>query len=430
MTTQRDLKALIRARMGRTGEAYTTARRNVLASAPPSSYVLRGGLHPESAALANSLAAQGVHNPLTGRPVDEATVLGVGGGLGAGYILWEFDNSRHRAVTTGFRNQWQYPQRWFTKVCARLDVAAELRETTGPKKAAGHLDQALADGEPVVAAISAADIGYWHLPPDLSGWFGYPVVVYGRRDDGRFLIDDRNRGTLTVTPEDLAAARGRITSYKNRLLVTEPTEIDLDTDTFVAAVRTGIEDHLEHLGSRSASFSLPAFRKWATMLEGDRAKAWPTVFADGRGLLAALVTTVEAVDPAGILGGNLRSLFAEFCAAAGPWIGRDLADAVAGYRQAAAAWARVAEIPLQVPTVQSIVTLDRERRKAVADGDTGAARARAAADRSQELMASDDTGLSDGDRAELFATLADAVTTAAEAEVGARAALAAGFAST
>lgn len=424
MTKQRDLKALIRQRMSRTGESYLTARRHVLHSAAPSSYVLHGGLHPESAALANSFANRGVDNPLTGRPIDEATILGVGGGLGAGYILWEFDDGARRTVTTGFRNQWQYPQRWFVKVAARLGIEAELLETAGPKKAADQLDRALADGSPIVAAISAADIGYWHMPPDLSGWLGYPVVVYGRTGDGRFLVDDRNRKTLTVAPDTLAAARGRITSYKNRLLVADPAAIELDTDTFVAAVRTGIEDHLEHLGSSSASFSLPAFRKWSTMLVGDGPKAWPTVFADGRGLLGALVSTVEAVDSVGILGGNLRSLYADFCASAGPWIDRDLTNAAEAYRRAASAWTRVAEVAHQVTSVQTIVRLDGERRDAVADGDAGAARARAAAERSHELLASDETGLSGSDRTELFAALAGAISAAAEAENVARSALA------
>ena len=36
-------------------------------------------------------------------------VLGVGGGLGAGYILWEFEAHHTPTLVLGFRNQWQYP---------------------------------------------------------------------------------------------------------------------------------------------------------------------------------------------------------------------------------------------------------------------------------------------------------------------------------
>jgi hypothetical protein len=74
-------------------------------------YRMRGGLHPETATLTNVLANQGVFSGLTGEPLTEASILGIGGGLGAGYILWEFQ-SEHRGkihrgsvLTLGFRNQ-------------------------------------------------------------------------------------------------------------------------------------------------------------------------------------------------------------------------------------------------------------------------------------------------------------------------------------
>jgi hypothetical protein len=41
------------------------------------------------------------------------------------------------------------------------------------------------------------------------------------------------------------------------------------------------------------------------------AKGWPTVFADRRGLLRALASVWEEVQPAGMSGGHLRGLFAD-----------------------------------------------------------------------------------------------------------------------
>ncbi len=416
MTTRRQLKAHIRSRMARTGESYLTARRHVLNAEPTSAYRLRGGVHPETSALANAFANRGIDSPITGEGIDEATVLGIGGGLGAGYILWEFDEGERRAVTTGFRNQWQYPQRWFAKVCDRLGIPAEVVEASGSVKAAKQLDDALATGMPVVAAISAGDVGYWHLPADASGWMGYPVVVYGRDASGRFLVDDRNTATLSVEPDVLASARGRISSYRNRLVVLDPAAIELDADTFVAAVRAGIDDHIEHLSSRSSSFSIPAFEKWSKMLVSSAAKGWPTVFADGRGLLGALVSAVEAVDEVGILGGDLRALFADFCDAAGPWLGVDLGRAADAYRETSAAWAAVAAVPMQVPAVAAVVDADHRRRDAVRSGDAGAAETRAAAIESQRLLDTDDAGIDEGARAELFGALSEAVRAAAAAE--------------
>ena len=61
MTTDKAFKRVVRARMAKTGERYAAARRALLAGAAggspaeppdsptPSGYVLRGGLHPDTA---------------------------------------------------------------------------------------------------------------------------------------------------------------------------------------------------------------------------------------------------------------------------------------------------------------------------------------------------------------------------------------------
>ena len=128
MTAHKHLKERIRARMARTGESYTTARRHVLNALPPAEYRLTGGVHPDTHAIAGVLANRGLVDPHTGRPLSEAMVLGVGGGLGAGYILWEFKAHDLRSLVLGFRNSWQYPDRWAKKTCQRLGVPAAVHE--------------------------------------------------------------------------------------------------------------------------------------------------------------------------------------------------------------------------------------------------------------------------------------------------------------
>jgi hypothetical protein len=78
MTTQKAFKRVVRARMAKTGERYAAARRALLAdtgtapaaqAATTPGYRLRGGLHPETAAVANVLANQGVVSGVTGKPL-------------------------------------------------------------------------------------------------------------------------------------------------------------------------------------------------------------------------------------------------------------------------------------------------------------------------------------------------------------------------
>ena len=154
MTTDKAFKRVVRARMAKTGERYAAARRTLVEgatdgqpaaspstadAATPSGYRMRGGLHPETATLANVLANQGVVSGVTGEPLTEAAILGIGGGLGAGYILWEFKSHGGPVLTLGFRNQWQYPSipGWTGKTLDRLGIEPDLHETGGAKGSRG-----------------------------------------------------------------------------------------------------------------------------------------------------------------------------------------------------------------------------------------------------------------------------------------------------
>src|SRR2546430_17620067 len=97
MTSQKHLKQLVRDRMARTGEAYTTARRHVLAkaardSAPelptgllPGYDRFGGGQHRLSTLLAHLLRQAGHVAPHPGRPYTQAMLAGLAGGNGLLY---------------------------------------------------------------------------------------------------------------------------------------------------------------------------------------------------------------------------------------------------------------------------------------------------------------------------------------------------------
>ena len=392
MTESKHLKARIRERMARTGERYMTARRHVVGArvtAPDDDHGwrLRGGVHPDTAAIANVLHHHGAE-------VSEAMVLGAGGGLGAGYILWEFEARHHtRTLVLGFRNQWQYPGRWAEKTLERLGVPFELHETGGARGAAGKLDAALAAGRPVLATIDRQTLGHWHLPADLEGRGGYPVVVYGAVGD-RMRIDDRNLAPLTVPRERLDAARARVGSYKHRLVIPEPAAVG--EERLREAARAGLADAVAHLSARSDSFGLPAWRKWARMLvDTDNAKAWPRVFEDPTGLVGALLSSYEGVEPVGADGGHLRALYADFLDEAASLLEEPALGVAAGaYRELAQHWHELAELALP-PALPPFAML-REQLAAVhesviARGDAGAEDARRAAAQLWELRAALDS---------------------------------------
>ena len=391
MTTQKAFKRLVRARMAKTGERYAVARRTLVDGAmarrdphptvvtmPSSSWVMRGGLHPETATLANVLANQGVVSGLTGEPLTEAAILGIGGGLGAGYILWEFERHAGRILTLGFRNQWQYPwiPGWTGKTLERLGIEADVHETGGAKSAREALDARLDAGIPVIAAVDLEALGTWARPDAESGVFGLVVVVITRDTDGSYLVDDRGSEPFRVSPAVMAAARGRIGSFRHRILALRTSPGPIPPDRLRAAIRAGLIDQVDHLGSRSDSFSLPAWRKWSRLMTDTRnAKAWPRVFADGRGLFASLTALHEQVDGGvGPWGGHLRESFADSLDEAA--IALDdpaLRDAARSWRGVADQWEDLADaaVPADLDGAGEAVEAAETLHDAVMAGDAG-----------------------------------------------------------
>ncbi len=419
MTAHHNLEARVHARMGETGETYSVARRGVLNETSPSQYRLRGGVHPETAAMSGVLANRGVIDPTRNVPLSEAMLLGIGGGLGAGYALGDATQSERRIVEAGFRSQWHDPEVWFGKVCERLGVPVEIHHAEDASQAGEHLEAALRSGRLIVAMVAVAALPYWHLPGEPAASLPYSLVVYGATG-GRLMVDDRNRAPLTVSRDEMAAARARIPSLQHALVVPDAAACVLDSDTLAAAVGAGLSEHVEGLSAGRESYSLAALQKWSRDVgDDDDPYAWPTALGDSRSLMNALVSTYEALTEVGLLGGNLRSLYADFLVQAAVMTGLPLREAAVAYRTAADRWQRCAAVCASVPIVRSIVAAEARRRSAVAQGDRGSAAAAAAAAESARLMASGDLRLRAADRTALLADLSTALDRAYEGEIAA-----------
>lgn len=410
MTSRKQLKIRVRARMARTGESYSTALRHVAGAPVPRShagYRLRGGVHPESAGLANILAHHGVR--AGGAELTEPLVFGVAGGPGAGYILWEFAHDDSRTVVIGFSAQWQYFDRAALAALDRLGVPAQVHRTRGAVGAARALAATLDAGRPALVWPDAHLVGYRHLPDFLDGHGGPPVVVYGSAA-GAYFVDDRGLAPLTVRAATFDAARARVGSYQNLLIAPDPVG-DIPAAVLRAAVREGIADCAARLDGTSTSFALPAWSKWARLMtDAKAAKGWPRVFADGRALVGALASIWEAASPAGATGGHLRDLTAAFLDEAGAVLDADLGPAAGAWREAAVAWHAVAELalPVDVPELARLRELTAVVQESItADGDAGRAEAAEAAAALWALRAELDAAppLRPDQRADLFAAL-------------------------
>ena len=301
-----------------------------------------GGIHVTTATLTNALAREGVTNPKTGKPFTEAMILGIGGGLGAGYILWEFKDRDSANIVFGFLNRWNYPIEYMTNACQRLNATVNEQETGSAKKAQSNLDEALEQGKPVIVWIDKASMSYHHLPEQHKGHLTHIIGVHSKNGDS-YIVDDLAENPWTVSSEDLAIARKPIPSNKQRTLTVNPSyEFDL-----ASAVTAGIHDHIEHLSRDSESFSLPTINKWAKMMiHPKNKKSWQVVFKERAGLYTTLRSVYEGITLDNSEGAGLRDMYADFLTEADTIIDANLQDAIKAYRVCAGAWRDLANTAL------------------------------------------------------------------------------------
>jgi hypothetical protein len=319
-----------------------------------------GGSENAIAALKNVLATQGVTAPHTGQPFSEAMLLGIGGGLGAGYILWEFKEHGSANLVLGFRNRWNYVPQHLATLCERIGAVTAIQETGSAKAANANFQTALDAGQPFIAWVDKASLPYQHLPESLKGYGIWLVGVYGV-ENGAVQVDDLGEGLYSVPLDTFTAARGVIPSDKNRIMrVDVPSQIDLP-----GAIQAGIADGVEHMSSTSESFAPPVYKKWAKMMTDKKnKKGWPVVFAERLGLFDALCSVYEGVKLDNTEGCGLRGLYADFLEEASEVVNRPALKQVAQqYRDLAGLWTRLADaaLPAHVPAFQQARDLLEKR---------------------------------------------------------------------
>ena len=329
-----------------------------------------GGAHSVTATLKNALAHAGVRNPRSGQPLSEALILGIGGGLGAGYILWEFDVHDSALIVLGFRNRWNYTADYLSNACDRLNVAIDMRESSSGKKAQANLDHALAESGTALLWTDKASLPYHGLPEEMKGHVIHHIRVM-QGDGDSYIVDDLSQKAWSLSDEDLRAARQPIPSNKQRSLSLSPSPtFDLPT-----ALLAGIHDHIEHLSRSSESFSLPVYQKWAKLMTHPKNnKSWRKVFSLRAGLYATLRTIFEAITLDDTEGAGLREMYANFLTEADALLDQDLSKAIAAYRACATAWRDFAESVLSddLPVFTETKALMRTRYKAFASQDCAA----------------------------------------------------------
>jgi hypothetical protein len=195
---------------------------------------------------------------------------------------------------------------------------------------------------------------------------GYRIVAVHAIDDGAgvALVGDGADELTRMPLADLAATRGKIKGYKNRLLAVEPAG---KTPELTGLVRSGIAACVAGLTKgRMKNFTLEAFATWGDRLHGSKAAdSWEKIFPPGPHLYIGLRAITDTIEHSGTGGGLCRPLFADFLQEAGDTLGdRTLTRLAERYAQLGGAWSELADaaLPESVPAFRE--TRDLLGRKA------------------------------------------------------------------
>lgn len=321
----------------------------------------RDGRHGDTTALGRALAASDVTAPHTGEPLSEAMLLGIGGGLGGGYWVFEFTGAP-KALVIGARHRWHQPHLFLQGLCERLGQPVTVQETAGERAASKHLAVALEAGRRPIAWVDQASLPYMCIGSQWERFWLHQVGVRGLdADTGDILVDDRAAEPWRVPAERFAHARKAIASNKHRLLVVQPRETPLSLDGLRTAILDGVRVGLDELlHPPIKNFGLPAFSKWAELLTNRKnKKGWPTVFAAPAELLRALGGVHHSIETNGTGGGAFRTIYADFLDEAAEVLQLPaLTEAAGAYRALGEQWSALAAAAL--PDAEPLLRRSRE----------------------------------------------------------------------
>ena len=286
--------------------------------------------------LVNALAYQGVTAPHTGQPYTEALLMGINGGLCAGYFSFEY---------TGELPHLHFLTRYLFdeepgKVFERLGIPMRMQQTTDGTKAAANVINALAQGKPAIVWGDVLSLPDNSFAPGAGYWLIMPVLVYGYDPVGEVKIADRARVGLTASAADLSAARAKIGKVKNRMMTIGAP----NPDKLPQAVHEGIQAcidimlHEPPVGAKS-SFGLDAYTKWAKLLESKSKDSWAVRFAPGARMYAGLTSSYRYIHVWFTGGRGARHIYADFLDEAAVILENPALQEVAQhFRTAAVAW--------------------------------------------------------------------------------------------
>lgn len=324
-------------------------------------YAQFGGRHWETGSVHNYYAYRGVTAPHTGKPMSEALLLGISGGIVFGYFSFAYTGyDPYVALLT--RNTFDP----FETMLARLGVMQTIKQTTNPDKGIANLLAVLDEGSPAIVSADYFSLPYNAIEPDEKMWGMLPLLVYGLDEHAH--IADRSACGLQVGREQFQAARARVKKERHQVLTLEAP----DFAKLPTAVREGIAQTIALFTDKppkgsANNFGFKAYQQWIKLLTKPKTRnSWEKVFPAGRNMASAMQSSFERIALFGqAQGGAERWQYAQFLDEAAVILSQPaLREVAAQFRTSAEAWEQLGRLllPDDVPTFGDIRTQLERRR--------------------------------------------------------------------
>jgi hypothetical protein len=325
MTVRKHFKQLVRERMTKTGESYTSARRQIIKQAidktatSPDRWHLPGNV-PATTALRVLLAAAGIKNPQTKEPFTEEMLFGIAGGIGIGVAAFRYEKKDFSSFFVAGRHVWYDDEAYLKNALARFGLKPAVQESSGAKAAEKQLRELLARG-PCIAWVDMAHLPHRALPAEFSGG-GYHVITVYRIDEAAqtAIIGDLTDEPIVIPLADLATARGRIKKQAHRLLSIAPGGSSADLGSLIKEGLLACHRAFTAKPGKGplALSTLESLRRWEARLSASKDKeSWVVMFPRGPNLWRALTSMYRWIEMYGTGGGLCRPLMADFLSEAG-----------------------------------------------------------------------------------------------------------------
>ena len=367
MTSQRDLKERIRARMASTGERYATARSHILSQRDLAREF--GGTQPDIAPLRALLGAVGVKGP-DDRPVAEHLVFGLTGGVGFMYGVFEWDTGPTFTLLPRLHST---PDPLIEPIFKRLGVSATFHETGGAKTAVKQLDSVLTDGTHALISVGAGHLDHLGLDLAMSSMLPRVVGVIGA-SGGEVLVSDLAPEPVPLARPDVDAARSAIRKAKHRMItVTDAPPIEWNTAILDAVRATAQGYDTPPVPQFASNVGRRGLAKWRDMLTDTGPRGWPHLFGTDGHAMTGLLRTYEGITSEYTSSEASRPMYAAFLKDAAAVLSDDrLTEAAALFESASAEWRAISDlIASSDPVVAEAVGLIDEITELIGSGAPG-----------------------------------------------------------